>query len=118
MAESMGIDWNLRTAEVIKESSEMKTDITFKIEEDNNKEEDVKAHRLLLGMASSGVLRKMLFVTGTNDKEAKEISVKETTVAAFRGMVDAIYNTKTIPESHGNKTVREMFAVLNPVKKY
>ena len=117
MAEAKEIDWKLRMAEVIKDSSEMQTDITFKIEEGNNKEADVKAHRLVLGMAS-GVFRKMLFVTGTNDKEANEVSVKETTVAAFRGMVDAIYNTKTIHESLEDRTVHEMFAVVNLVKKY
>ena len=74
MAESDGIDWKLRLVEVIKESSEIQTDTTFKIEKDN-KEEYVKAHRLVLGMASE-VFRKMLFVTSTNDREAKEILVK------------------------------------------
>ena len=116
MAESDGIDWKLRLVEVIKESSEIQTDTTFKIEKDN-KEEYVKAHRLVLGMASE-VFRKMLFVTSTSDREAKEILVKETTVAAFRAMVDAIYNTKTIRKSLVDKTVPEMFAVLNLVKKY
>ena len=113
MAESKGIDWSLRLAEVIKASSDIPTNITFKIE-DIGKEKDVKAHKLVMGMASEA-FGKMLYV---HDKEAKEIVVKETTVAAFTAMVDAIYNTKTIHESLKDKTVHEMFAVLNLVKKY
>ena len=116
MTESKGIDWSLRISEAIKATPEFPTDITFKIEE-VDEEGEVKAHRLVLGLASQ-VFKKMLFVTGTDDKEAKEIPVEETTVAAFRAMVDAIYNTKTIQESLKDKTVHEMFAVLNLVKKY
>ena len=116
MAKSKGIDWSLRVAEAIKATSEFPTDITFKIEEDGN-EYEVEAHRLVLGLASE-VFKNMLFVTRTDDQTAKEISVKETTVAAFRAMVDAIYNTKTIQESLKDKTVHEMFNVLNLVKKY
>ena len=117
MAESKGIDWSLRLAELIQASSEIPTDVTFRIEEDTNEENNVKAHRLVMAMASEP-FRNMLFVTNTEDKEAKEISVKETTLAAFRAMVDAIYNTKTINESLKEKTVHEMFAVLYLVKKY
>ena len=117
MAELKGIDWSLRMTEALKASSKIPTDISFKIEGDENKEEVVKAHRFVLGLASE-VFREMLFDTGTNDQEAQDIPVKETTVAAFRAMVEAIYNTKTIQESLEEKTVHEMFAVLNLVKKY
>ena len=47
MAESRGIDWSLRMAEAIETSSEIPTNITFKIEGDDNKEEEVKAHKFV-----------------------------------------------------------------------
>ena len=117
MAGSRKINFSVCVSELVQTSSEMPTDVTFKIEEDMNKKDEVKAHRLVMGMASEP-FRKMLFVTDTEDKESKEIKVSETTVAAFRAMVDAIYDTKTIGESLKEKTVHEMFDVLNLLKKY
>ena len=117
MGEYNGIHWSLRLAQFLEASSEIPTDITFKIEDEIKEEKKVKAHRMVMGLASP-VFRKMLFVTRTDDKEASEIFVEEAIVAAFRAMVDAIYNTKTIKESLKENTVHEMFAVLNLVKKY
>ena len=117
MGEYDGIHWSLRLAQFLEASSEIPTDINFKIEDETKEEKNVKAHRMVMGMASPA-FRKMLFVTRTDDKVAEEISVEETSEAAFRAMVEAIYNTKTIKESLKEKTVHEMFAVLNLVKKY
>ena len=67
----------------------------------------MKAHRFVLGLASD-VFKKMLLVTGTDDMEAKEIPVKETTVAAFKAMVDAIYSTKSMVDAiYSTKSIQE-----------
>ena len=114
----MKMDWSHRLAELIQENSEIPTDVSFKIGEGRKKMENiVEAHKLVMSMVSEP-FRKMLYVTNTSDKEAKEITVKDTTVAAFRAIVNAIYNNKTIYESLKDKTVDKIFDVLNLAKKY
>lgn len=77
----------------------------------------MKAHRIILAMASP-VFMKMLFVSEFNDKKLNVITVKETTVAAFKTMVEAIYNTVGMEDGLQGKTLAETFHVLDLTIKY
>ena len=114
------IDWSSRPAKFLQPDSEIPSDIIFQIVEDEPKQNvshEVKAHKMILAMASP-VFRKMFYVSETEDKTAKKIVVKETTVAAFQVMINAIYRMESIKDSLKEKTMDDIFAVLNMVVKY
>ena len=114
------IDWSTRLSQFTSEDSKIPHDVTFKIEGENNDPripQEVKAHKMILSMASP-VFMKMFYVSDTLDKSAQLIVVRQTTVDAFRIMVHAIYNTTPLEESLKDKSVEEMFLVLDLVMKY
>ena len=114
------IDWSTRLSQFTSEDSEIPHDVTFKIEEENKEPripQEVKAHKMILAMASP-VFMKMFYVSDTLDKSAQQIVVRQTTVDAFKIMIHAIYNTTSLEESLKDKSVEEMFLVLDLVMKY
>jgi len=91
-------------------------DIAFRIK-DNDGEHEIKAHALVLAMASDE-FNKMLFGRGNNLEQTSEYIIVRENKAAFVIMVNAIYNTSPIEESLKNKSIHEVFAVLDLVKRY
>jgi len=91
-------------------------DVAFRIK-DNNGEHEIKAHALVLAMASDE-FNKMLFGRGNNMEQTSEYIIVRENKAAFEIMVNAIYNTSPIEESLKNKSVHELFTVLDLVMKY
>ena len=108
-------------AMIAKLDFQVSSDVTFRIEDYGADEvgvvQDVKAHRIILAMASP-VFMNMLFVSELKDKKLNVITVKETTLAAFKTMVETIYNTVVLKDGLQGKTVAEIFQVLDLVVKY
>ena len=107
------VDWPTRFAQL---DFQVSADVTFRIE-DNGEDEvgagnEVKAHKIILAMASP-VFMNMLFVSELKDKKSNVIIVKETTMAAFKTLVEAIYNTVGMEDGLQGKTVAEIFQVLD-----
>merc|ERR1719505_417222 len=111
------IDMSPKCAEIISENSESPPDVTFKFTKDMDGDNKVTAHKLILAMVSQ-VFRSMFFVHNTKDRSVNEITIEDSTKAAFQIMIEAIYNVKTMRESLKEKTIHEIFAVLYLVTKY
>ena len=111
------IDMSPKCAAIISENSEIPPDVTFKFTQDIDGDNKVAAHKLILAMVSQ-VFRSMFFVHNTKDRSANEITIEDSTKAAFQIMIEAIYNVKTMRESLQEKTIHEIFAVLYLVTKY
>ena len=79
-------------AQFLKSDSELPTDVVFRVEERNEREErnveKVFAHRLLLAGASP-VFRKQFF--GALKEGADEVVVRDTTIEAFTTMIQFMY---------------------------
>lgn len=101
---------------VMDETIDIPMDVTFKIVEDGIVAE-VKAHKMVLGMVSR-VFKTMFFITSIGDKSAMEIPVKNTTKPAFQIMIDAVYNKISIEDSLKEKSVYEIFAVLDLANRF
>jgi len=99
----------------LSDKSPIPHDITFIFLEDDPGE--VSAHKTILGMASE-VFLNMFFKHNTRDKSAREIVMKNTNRTAFKIMIEAIYNSKSIEENLRGKSLHEMFTVLNLVTQY
>jgi len=52
------------------------------------------------------------------DGQLHEVKVKETTAPAFRILMDAVYDVKSIGESLSGKSVDEVFDVVNLIERY
>ena len=74
-------------AQFLKSDSELPTDVVFRVE-DNEREEKVFAHKLLLAGASP-VFRKQFF--GALKEGSDEVVVRDTTVEAFTTMIQFMY---------------------------
>ena len=120
------IDWSERIANLNKGFSGIPKDVKFKIVEPDWTEEsktgvvhEVEAHRIVLAMAST-VFHTMFFGSGDTFEDVRkgEIIIKETTKEAFETMVNVVYNTVSMEESLKDKSVDEVFAVLNLVTRY
>ena len=100
----------------LKEDSEIPTDIAFEIvDESNTNIATVKAHKFVLAVHSV-FFQKAFFGSGLNFKESSgTVIIKETTKAAFSAMIDFIYEKKI---DFGQKTVEELFDILNIAKRY
>lgn len=109
-------NWPVLIAEIIDEASGIPPDVFFQIMEDDQVQE-VKAHKMVLAMVSP-MFRKMFYTSDVGDKTAKEIKIKETTKAAFEVMLDAIYNIRSLEENLKDKSVHEVFGVINLVERY
>lgn len=103
------------TPDFISDNSPIPHDITFKFLEDDPGE--VSAHKNILGMVSK-VFLNMFFKHNTRDKSAREMVMKNTNRTAFKIMIEAIYNSKSIEENLRGKSLHEMFTVLNLVTQY
>jgi len=106
-------DWSNMITRVVNETP---PDVIFVIPDGDIKAE-VDAHKMVLGMISL-VFRRSFFSTDTADRTAQRIEILETTKPAFQIMVDAIYNRTTINASLKDKSVDEVFAVVNIVKRF
>jgi len=106
-------DWSNIITRVVNETP---PDVIFVIPDGDIKAE-VDAHKMVLGMISL-VFRRSFFSTDTTDRTAQRIEILETTKPAFQIMVDAIYNRTTINASLKDKSVDEVFAVVNIVKRF
>ena len=75
----------------------------------------VKAHKFVLAVHSV-FFQKAFFGSGLNFKESSgTVIIKETTKEAFSAMIDFIYEKKI---DFGQKTVEELFDILNIAKRY
>jgi len=92
------------------------TDVTFQIEEDGQLHE-VKAHKMIVAMVSD-TFKTMFYSTQVGDKNANIIKVEKTTAPAFRILMDAVYDVKSIGESLSGKSVDEVFNVVNLIERY
>jgi len=102
-------DWSSLITRILDETP---PDVIFKIVEGDLSSE-VEAHKQVLGMVSL-TFRNMF----RNMPGAKVIEIKETTKEAFQIMVNSIYNKSPIDISLANKSVDEIFAVVNLIKIY
>jgi len=113
--DSTPFNWSL-VAQIMDEAFGIPTDVTFHILEGDQTEE-VKTHKIILGIVSP-VFKTMFFTTNVGDKAAKEIKIKETTKEAFQIMIDAIYSTRSIEVSLKEKSVEDIFDVVDLLERY
>lgn len=64
------------------------------------------------------VYRFLFYTTDVGDKNANVIKIKKTTAPAFRIMINAVYNVKSIDASLEGKSVHEIFDVMILVLMY
>ena len=109
-------DWPRLITKMTNESFGIPPDVTFQIKE-NGELHEVKAHKMILGMVSP-TFRTMFYTTDVGDKNANVIKIKKTTAPAFRIMINAVYNVKSIDASLEGKSVHEIFDVMILVLMY
>jgi len=110
--------WSLKFGQIAENSYDMyiPPDITFKILE-NGVEYEIKAHKMLIGVVSP-VFHRTFFVSDTQDRHTKKLLIKGTTRGAFTTMKNAIYGTKSMKDGLKDKSVDEVFAILDLVTRY
>ena len=114
------IDWSDRITQLNKGISGIPKDMKFKIvETKTGLVQEVEAHRMVLAMASD-VFHTMFYGSGNIYQDVKEgeVVIKDTTKEAFEIMIGAVYNTVSMEESLKDKSVEEVFTVLNLVTRY
>ena len=109
-------DWPRLITKMTNESFGIPPDVTFQIKE-NGELHEVKAHKMILGMVSPTFMT-MFYTTDVGDKNANVIKIKKTTAPAFRIMINAVYNVKSIDASLEGKSVHEIFDVMILVLMY
>lgn len=112
------IDWRRQLGNV--EGEEIPFDVTFNIYEEGTLSGKVKAHKTLLAFASP-VFKGQFFTCDTQDKNAAEINIYDTTYFAFNLMITDVYSKSkhTLKEwLEGFAKIGEVFEVLKLVKRY
>jgi len=111
MASKSKFECELWSSLVSRVVDETRPDVIFKIVEGDLSSE-IQAHKHVLGMVS------LTFRNMFRNMPAEVIEIKETTEQAFGVMVDAVYNKSPIEASLADKSVDEIFAVVNLAKIY
>ena len=117
MAESI-----LNQTEIVKyldKDSELPPNIEFKIYD--RREEKVvgqlNAHKMVLGMVSP-VFRCGFFKMKNHDMVTEEIVIRDTSLPAFKAMIDMIYKKETVATILNGLDRCEMFETLNLSERY
>merc|ERR1719186_266914 len=100
----------------VRETCSIPPDVVFQIEERGHIYE-VKAHKFVLAMISP-VFEKMFYTTQLGDKTAQQIKIEQTTKPAFQIIIEAVYNSKSIPDSLNGKSIPEIFDLVNLIERY
>ena len=111
--------WSKLIAGISDESFGIPTDVTFQIVDETGAKrslQEVRAHKMILGMVSD-IFKTMFYSTNVGNKTANIIKIEKTTAPAFRIMIDAVYNIKSIGDSLKGKSVDEIFDIMILVDK-
>jgi len=113
-------NWSKLIAGISNASSGIPTDVTFQIVDERGAKRslhEVKAHKMILAMVSD-IFQTMFYSTDVGDRTISVIKIEKTTAPAFRIMLDAVYNIKSLRESLMGKSVDEVFEVVNLLERY
>lgn len=115
MASSNPLDYNALVASLLSPDCPIPSDITFRVMDKKGIYlGDVSAHKFILSLVSP-ISRSSFFGSDNTDRDAKVLETKETTMKAFRGMVDFIYKKEVNFEQ---MSVREMFDLVDLAEYY
>jgi len=109
------INWKRQLGNV--EGGEIPFDVAFNIYEEGTLSGKVKAHKNLLAFASP-VFKGQFFTCDTQDKNAAEINIYDTTYWAFNLMIADVYSKHSLKEWLSVAKIGEVFEVLKLVKRY
>ena len=96
---------------------EIPYDVTFNVYDEGTKIGRVKAHKMVLAIASP-VFRGQFFTCDTQDKNASEIDIYDTTFSAFHIMIAVIYSKDSLIGWLVSAKIEEVFDMLNLVRRY
>ena len=99
---SADIDWSHRISKCTDDSFKILPDIVFQIVDQGVKYQ-VKAHKLILDMVHPKIY---MMLDKQVSQEMVDVAEEETKKVAFKVVIDAIYNVKSIKESLKNGTVQ------------
>jgi len=108
-------DWSRQFEQV--GDGEIPYDITFNVYEEGTFIGSIKAHKVVLAI-NSPVFEKQFFTCDTQDKNASEMDIYDTTYSAFHIMIADIYNKHSLIEWLNVAKVEQVFDVLKLLKRY
>jgi len=109
------VNWSRQLEQL--EAEEIPYDVTFNVYEKGTKIGRVKAHKMVLAIASP-VFRGQFFTCDTQDRTASEIDIYDTTYSAFQVMIDVIYSKYSLTWWQGSSNIEEVFDMLSLVRRY
>ena len=108
-------DWTRQFEQL--EGEEIPYDVTFDVYEEGTLIGSIKAHKVVLAIASP-VFKAQFFTCDTQDKNASKIDIYDTTYSAFYTMIAAIYNKHSLAVCLSFAKVKEVFELLKLARKY
>ena len=109
------VNWSRQLEQL--EAEETPYDVTFNVYEKETKIGRVKAHKMVLAIASP-VFRGQFFTCDTQDKTVSEIDIYDTTYSTFQVMIDVIYNKYSLTRWLGFSKMEQVLDMHNLVKRY